>query len=403
MKKEEFYEIVSKEKVEEIVKRIELPAFIYFKNIIEKKYNELVNCLPKNFEVHYAFKANPNKDVLKAIKTLGVGADVASLGELMLAKEIGYLSETIEFTGPGKTTEELTLAIDLGISSINVESISEINKIVNICREKNKKANVGIRVNPKTKTTASAMKMGSDTHFGVIEEDLDEAFKVIESEKEFVNFTGIHMHLGSQFMDAEKLIANFRFIIEKTHDLVDMYQFKIKKINFGGGWGIDMFAKKPPLGLSALKEGLAELFADPLCKAFDENVRFIVEPGRFLVAEAGLYAVEVLYRKKGYQREFLVVNGGMHQHYAAAGGIGQVIRRNYEIDILAEEKNNGEKRAYFITGCLCIPDDILATDLNVSCCVNEGDMIIFFNSGAYGFSASPLKFLSHPLPMERLI
>jgi diaminopimelate decarboxylase len=403
MKKEEFYEIIPKEKVEETVKRIELPAFIYFRKIIEKKYNELVNCLPKNFEVHYAFKANPNKDVLKTIKTLGVGADVASLGELMLAKEIGYLSEKIEFTGPGKTLAELILAIDLGVSSINVESISEIKKIANICKERNKRANVGIRVNPKTKTTASAMKMGSDTQFGIIEEDLDEAFKVIKSEKEFVNFTGIHMHLGSQFMDAEKLIANFRFILEKAHELVDVYQFKIKKINFGGGWGIDMFARKPPLNLLALKEGLRELFADRRYEAFEENVRFIVEPGRFLVAEGGLYAVEVLYRKRGYQREFLVVNGGMHQHYAAAGGIGQVIRRNYEIDILSGGKNNGEKKPYFVTGCLCIPDDILATELNLPSCVNEGDMLGFFNSGAYGFSASPLKFLSHPLPNEKLI
>jgi diaminopimelate decarboxylase len=164
-----------------------------------------------------------------------------------------------------------------------------------------------------------------------------------------------------------------------------------------------MFAKKPPLNLSAVKEGLAELFAGPLCRSFDENVQFIVEPGRFLVAEAGLYAVEVLYRKKGYQREFLVVNGGMHQHYAAAGGIGQVIRRNYELDILSEDRNEGGKKTYSITGCLCIPDDILATELNLSCYVNEGDRIIFFNSGAYGFSASPLKFLSHPLPNEKLI
>jgi len=403
MKKEEFYEIIPKKEIEEIIKGIDLPAFIYFNKIIEKKYHELVNCLPKNFEIHYAFKANPNKDVLKIIKTLGAGADVASLGELILEKDLGYSPEKIEFTGPGKTTEELTMAIDLGISSINVESISEIKKIARICKERNKKANLGVRVNPKGRASASAMKMNSDTQFGIIEDDLEEAFKLIHAERETITFTGIHMHLGSQFMDAEKLITNFRFILEKAHDLVDLYQFKIKKINFGGGWGIDMFARKPPLNLLVLKEGLNELFSDPHYKAFDENVRFIIEPGRFLVAEAGLYAVEVLYRKKGYQREFLVVNGGMHQHYAAAGGIGQVVRRNYEIDVLAEEKNNEEKKAFFITGCLCIPDDILATELILPCSMNEGDILLFFNSGAYGFSASPLKFLSHAFPKEIVI
>jgi diaminopimelate decarboxylase len=403
MKKEDFYEIIPKKEVEQIVKGIELPAFIYFNKIIEKKYTELVNCLPENFEIHYAFKANPNKEVLKAIKSLGMGADVASLGELKLAKETGYSPQKMEFTGPGKTTEELNLAIDLGISSINVESISEIKKIADICKERNKKANLGVRVNPKNKRSASGMKMGSDTQFGIIEDDLEAAFKSFNTEREYITFTGIHMHLGSQFMEADKLIANFRFILEKAQELVDGDQFKIKKINFGGGWGIDMFARRPPLNLMALKEGLRELFADRHHKAFDQDVRFIVEPGRFLVAEAGLYAVEILYRKRGYQREFLVINGGMHQHYAAAGGIGQVIRRNYEADILSEEKNNQGKKAYSIAGCLCIPDDILGTELELPGYVNEGDRLLFFNSGAYGLSASPLKFLSHPLPNEKLI
>jgi len=402
MKKEEFYEIIPKNEVEEIVKGTELPAFIYFKKIIKRKHDELKGCLPRNFEIHYAFKANPNRDVLRIVKTLDIGADVASLGELELAKDMGYPPEKIEFTGPGKTTEELTLAIDMGISSINAESISEIEKIAAICRRKHKTGNVGVRVNPK-KISASAMKMGSDSQFGMIEEDLDEALQRIKSEEEFVNFSGFQMHLGSQFMDAEKLLANFRFILEKVGELVDRYRLKIGKVNFGGGWGIDMFARKEPLNLSVLKEGLKELFSDRHEQAFEGNVRFIVEPGRFLVAEAGLYAVEILYRKRGYQREFLVVNGGMHQHYAAAGGIGQVIRRNYEIDSLPEEKRHGEKMTYFIAGSLCIPDDILATEISLPRSTNEGDILLFFNSGAYGFSASPLKFLSHAFPKEIMI
>lgn len=403
MKKEEFYEIIPKKEVEKIVKEAELPAFVYFSKIIKKKINELASCLPENFEIHYAFKANPNRDVLQIVKTLGVGADVASLGELLLARDLGYPPGKIEFTGPGKTTEELIMAIDLGVSSINVESISEIEKIASICKGRNKKAHLGVRVNPKDASSSASMKMNRHTQFGIIEDDLGEAFKLLKAARDHILFTGIHMHLGSQFMEAEKLIANFKFILEKARQFIEVYQLKIEKINFGGGWGIDMFARKPSLNLSVLREGLKELFEGEQDRAFDEKVRFIVEPGRFLVAESGLYVVEILYRKKGYQKEFLIVNGGMHQHYAAAGGIGQVIRRNYEIDIFTEEKKSEGKTSYFISGCLCIPDDILATELELPGTVNEGDRILFFNSGAYGLSASPLKFLSHPLPKEIVV
>ncbi|MDH5202203.1 MAG: hypothetical protein OEW69_02950 [Nitrospirota bacterium] len=403
MKKEEFYEIVPKEQIMQLVREIDLPAFIYFKKIIEIKYNELLECLPENFNIHYAFKANPNKEVLNTIQTFGMGADVASLGELMLAGETGYLPEKIEFTGPGKTLEELSLAIDLGISSINVESISEIGKIATLCREENSTANIGIRVNPHTKSSTSAMKMSGDTQFGITEDDLEKAFTLIKAEEERLHFTGIHMHLGSQFLDAEKLVSNFRFILEKAYEIAHKYDIKVEKINFGGGWGIDMFAKKPPLDLSVIKQGLSEFLNNPTYRPFVDNIRLVVEPGRFLVAECGLYAVEILYRKRAYQKEFLVVNGGMHQHYTAAGGIGQVIRRNYEIDVLTDERKNKGMTKYTISGSLCIPDDILATEVESDVEIKEGDVLIFFNSGAYAFSASPLLFLSHPLPKEIVI
>jgi len=403
MKKEDFYKIVPKEQIKQLGREIDLPAFIYFKEIIKMKYDELLECLPENFHIHYAFKANPNRDVVKTIQNFGMGADIASLGELILAKETGYLPEKIEFTGPGKTLEELSFAIDLGISSINVESISEIGKIAPLCREENKTANIGIRLNPKSKSSTSAMKMSGDTQFGIIEDELEKAFAMIKSEEGTLHFTGIHMHLGSQFLDTEKLVSNFRFILEKAYEIAHKYNIKVEKINFGGGWGIDMFAKKPPLDLSAIKQGLSEMFDNPQYKSFVDNIHLIVEPGRFLVAECGLYAVKILYRKRGYQKEFLVVNGGMHQHYTAAGGIGQVIRRNYEIDVLSDDRKNKRMTKYTISGSLCIPDDILATEVELDVEIKEGDVLIFFNSGAYAFSASPLLFLSHPLPTEIVI
>jgi diaminopimelate decarboxylase len=400
MRKEEFYKIVPKEEVGRIVKNIELPAFIYFKRIVKGKYDELLDCLPKGFEIHYAFKANPNRQVLNFIQSLGAGADVASLGELRLASETGYPPGKIEFTGPGKTIEELSLAIDLGISSINVESSSEINIILDLCRAKGKPANLGIRLNPKAKSSSSAMKMSGDTQFGIIEDDLEEAFALIKNGTKALNFTGLHMHLGSQFLEAEKILSNFRLILEKADEIANLYKIELTKINFGGGWGIDIFGNKPALDLPLIKKGLSELFTGSKYRTHFEHCRFIIEPGRFLAAECGIYAVKVLYRKKGYKKEFLVVDGGMHQNYLAAGGIGQVIRRNLEADVIAENNNRDGSAKYTVVGSLCIPDDVLASELELHPGMRAGDILLFHNCGAYSYSASPLEFLSHPPPRE---
>lgn len=403
MRKEEFYEIVPKDEVGRIVKDIELPAFIYFKRIVKRKYDELLDCLPKGFEIHYAFKANPNQEVLEFIRSLGAGADVASLGELRLAMEIGIPKEKIEFTGTGKTIEELSLAIDLGISSINVESISEINIILDLCRAKGKPANLGIRLNPNAKSSPSAMKMSGDSQFGIIENDLEQALALIKNGSEVLNFTGLHMHLGSQFLEAEKIISNFKFILEKAYEIASQYKIELKKINFGGGWGIDIFGNKTPLDLPVIKRSLSELITDSKYRLRFENTRLIIEPGRFLVAECGLYAVNVLYRKNGYKKEFLVVNGGMHQNYLAAGGIGQVIRRNLQVGVVPENGCSERTSKYTIAGSLCIPDDVLASELELRSDIREGDILFFHNCGAYGYSASPLEFLSHLLPREVVI
>ena len=403
MRKEEFYKIVPKEEVGRIVKDIELPAFIYFRKIVKRKYDELLGCLPRGFEIHYAFKANPNQEVLGFIRSLGAGADVASLGELRLAMETGIPTEKIEFTSPGKTIKELSLAIDLGISSINVESISEINIILDLCRAKGKPANLGIRLNPKAKSSPSAMKMSGDTQFGIIESDLEQALAFIKNGSEVSNFSGLHMHLGSQFLEAEKIISNFKFILEKAYEITTQYKIELKKINFGGGWGIDIFGNKPPLNLPLIKKSLSELFTDLEYRTNFKNTQFIVEPGRFLVAECGIYAVKVLYRKKGYKKEFLVVDGGMHQNYLAAGGIGQVIRRNLQVDVVPRSDCSDRTSKYTIAGSLCIPDDVLASELELPSDIREGDILLFHDCGAYGYSASPLKFLSHTFPKEIMI
>lgn len=404
MKKNDFYKFIPKDRLKEILDTERLPCYVYFGEIIQKQYDKLKFCLPDGFQVNYAFKANPNRDVINFIQSLGIGADVGSMGELAMATEAGFSPEEIEFTGPGKTTRELETAITTGISSINAESVSEIHKISLLCKEKKKRANVGIRLNPRYRSSFSAIKMNENTQFGIIEDDIEKAFDIILQNKEFLDFKGFHLHLGSQIMKTEGIVSNFRFIMEKTSGIVKSFNLMAEKVNFGGGWGVGMFGEDDKLDYAVIKRELADIFSAPEYKSVFENTRFIVEPGRFLVAEGGIYAVPVIYKKRGYEKVYLIVEGGMHQHFAAAGGIGQIIKRNYEIDVLQNFDNCGEDLAeYTVAGNLCLPADILANNIKLRSSVREGDTLVFFNSGAYAFSASPLSFLSHSLPAELFV
>jgi diaminopimelate decarboxylase len=155
--------------------------------------------------------------------------------------------------------------------------------------------------------------------------------------------------------------------------------------------------------LKQLADGLKDVFSAAKYSQLSQ-IRHIVEPGRFLVGECGLYVTRVLYQKPGVRRQFLIVDGGMHQHYLLAGGMGQVIRRNFEIDVVSTHSQASvTPMAYNIAGCLCTPQDILANDFHYEREIHVGDRIVFFNSGAYGVTASPINFLGHKPPSEIIV
>lgn len=403
MRKHEFYRSLPRDRLRELVSRSRLPAFFYFTDLIEANITAVSHALPQGFHLHYACKANPHPGILQFMSSRGLGADVASLGELTLALHAGFSPDLIEFTGPGKTAAEIAMAVDSGIASINAESVGELREIIRHCRGAGKTARVGLRINPRAGRSQAAMRMGGDTQFGIIEDDLEQAVGLLRAASEQIRFSGFHLHLGSQFMRAEQIIANYRFILEKVAEVSRRFDLRPESVNCGGGWGVDMFGRKEPLDLVALREGLIPLFSDLGCHDIFRSTRFVVEPGRFLVAECGIYAARVLYAKIGYKRKFLILDGGLHHHYAAAGGIGQAIRRNYEIDAFVLDDDGKASSVFTVAGSLCLPDDILASDLELPAATGEGDILVFFNSGAYAFSASPSRFLSHPAPGEFVV
>jgi diaminopimelate decarboxylase len=336
------------------------------------------------------------------MRDLGLGADVASGGELSRVLEAGFDPAHVEFSGPGKRASELALAIESGVGSVNVESIGELDLLAKLADERGTRARVGLRVNPSTKARAG-LRMAGATQFGISEEDIPTALDRLRRAPS-VELTGLHVHVGSQVLEAGAVIQIYRTCLELARSLVEHTGRPLQKVNFGGGWGVTYFDGQKPLDLAATFEGISQLIEDKVFATVMDGARLIVEPGRFLVAESGVYATRVLYRKRSGETEFAVVDGGLNTNYLLAGGMGQVIRRNFQLDALTDSEGRvrGPSRAMTVAGCLCTPQDVLAH--NVECAdVSPGDYVLFFNCGAYGATASPMDFLSHPPPAEVLV
>ena len=405
MFKNEFYQIIDKERIYKILSGCPTPCYLYFSDIIDRNIRRLREAVYPFFEVYYAVKANPQPEIISYLAQKDLGFDVASAGEIQLILNAGANPDKTEFSGPGKTAEELEFAIDHDIGSINAESLEELEIIALLCRKKNSRCDVGIRLNIGTSKLRSPLRMGGITQFGIPLEQAEKALKFIE-ENANLNFTGLHVHSGSQILDAESLLDNYEMIIHIALDLEKASGMKCKKVNLGGGLGIKYFPKQEELNLVTLSEGLQEIFSEDIYREFAERIRLIIEPGRFLVGESGLYVTRILYRKSIEDKEFAIVDGGLHHNYLLAGGMGQIVRRNFELDIIPAQKSaplTSSPTIVDIAGCLCTPQDVLATDYENSFNPTPGDYMIFFNCGAYGLSASPSHFLSHPPPAQFLI
>ncbi len=374
------------------------PLYIYDKDIIRKKYQKLRDSLPENIKIYYAIKANPNLEIIRLMGELCAEFDVASAGEAERVIQAGIYPDKISFAGPGKTFAELRYAIDQQIGGLSIESEQEFQHIRTICKQLGKTANIFVRVNPDFDLSQAGMKMGGGPkQFGVDSERVSDLLKAIKKENA-VNFKGIHIYAGSQNLAAEQLLKTFEKIMEYSISLVAETGISLNYLNMGGGFGIPYFAHEQELDLAAVGKGLKKLFKKYGSKL--GHTSFILELGRFLVGESGVYLAKVLYRKISKGQVFLITDGGMHHHLAASGNFGQsLVRRPMPITVANKQGNQTEKA--HVTGPLCTPIDTFGfVELPQA---QEGDLVCVLNSGAYGFSASPHLFLSHPPPKEVLV
>jgi len=374
------------------------PLFVYDRNTIDRKFTLLRETLPPNFLIYYSVKANPHHAILEHFVGRDCGLEVASAGEFSRAVKAGCRPEKILFAGPGKTEAELEFVLARDIGEIHIESLLEAQRISAICCRLGKRARVAVRVNPAGEVQGGAMRMGGKpAPFGIDEEQLEDVLGHLAT-LPGLELRGIHLFTGTQILDHEILAAQYRRGLDIARRVATGLQKPLATVDFGGGLGIPYFAGDRQLDMKCLRESLEAMMAEVRKEPYFSGTRFIVEPGRYLVGEAGIYIARVNDVKTSRGKKFLVLDGGMHHHLAASGNLGQVIKRNFPLTVI-DKFNCSEKEVVDIVGPLCTPLDTLARDIELPA-ANVGDLIGIFQSGAYGRSASPVGFLSHPAPAE---
>jgi len=373
------------------------PFYAYDREAMTRRVHELREALPEGVSLHYAMKANPMPAVVDHLASLVDGLDVASAGELAVALDSGTPPSEISFAGPGKRDVELHAAVAAGIT-INIESAGELHR-VNLQGEKlGITPRVAVRVNPDFELKSSGMKMaGGAKPFGIDAEMVPGVLAGIGALG--LHFRGFHIFSGSQNLRPDSLIEAQSASFELAYRLAESAPGPVELLNIGGGFGIPYFPGEQRLDLSTISDNLENRLTE--CRAKLGGAEVVIELGRYLVGEAGVYVTRVIDKKVSRGQTYLVCDGGLHHHLAASGNFGQVIRKNYPV-VTAHHVNEGPRETVSVVGPLCTPLDLLADKMDLGA-AEAGDLIVVLQSGAYGYTASPHHFLSHPAPVEVLV
>ena len=384
--------------VEEIASRVGTPFFVYDTDRMDHRLRLLRDALPDRFDVYYSIKANPAQGILRFFLERGCGLEVASAGELHQALAAGCSASRVLFAGPGKTTGELEYAARQEVGEIHVEGFDEIDELSRIAAAGATPILVAIRVNPRSEAQGGAMRMGGKPAvFGIDEERLDEAVDRVLA-RPGLELAGVHLFAGTLILDWEVLAAQYRKGVEIGLKAAARSGLPLRTLDFGGGLGIPYYAGDAELDIRAYGRAVSELIDETGPRPELANTRFLVEPGRYLVGDSGVYVTRVISVKRSRGKVFVVVDGGMHHHLAASGNLGQVIKRNFPL-VVANRMGQATALKADVAGPLCTPLDVLGRNVELPN-VEAGDLVAVLQSGAYARAASPLGFLSHPAPPE---
>ncbi|MCD0423678.1 pyridoxal-dependent decarboxylase, exosortase A system-associated [Rubrivivax sp. JA1024] len=373
------------------------PFYAVDRGLLRRRVAELRAALPAGVKLHYAMKANPMPALVAFMAGLVDGIDVASGGELKVALDAGADAAEVSFAGPGKRDAELRQAVAARVL-VNVESERELAVLAAAAAEFGVPARVAVRVNPDFELKGSGMRMGGGAkQFGV---DADRVPALLARIGELgLAFEGFHLFAGSQNLRAEAICEAQRQSYELALRLAAHAPAPVRFLNLGGGFGIPYFPGETRLDLAPIGANLQALAERARTELPEASL--VIELGRYFVGEAGVYVTRVVDRKLSRGQVFLVCDGGLNHHLAASGNFGQVVRKNYPVTVGNRLGDEARETATAV-GPLCTPLDLLADRMSLPP-ADVGDLVVVFQSGAYGASASPQAFLGHAPVTEVLV
>ena len=356
----------------QLAQKYQTPYYVYDFGHITDRYQEIKDAFKaKSSMVAYAVKANSNLSVISHLAKLGAGADCVSIGEVKRALKAGIDKYKIIFSGVGKTDDEITQALELGILFINVESEGELNRVEIIAKELDKEARISIRVNPNIDPqTHPYISTGlHENKFGV---DIDTAKRMYIKAKnsEYLNPIGIHFHIGSQLTKLNPIAEASVIIADFVRNLVAL-EIELKFFDIGGGLGIDYEGEttiEPYDYVQAIMMTLKGL-----------DLTIICEPGRYIVGNAGEFVTKVLYEKVNGDKRFVIVDGGMNDLIRPS-----LYDAFHKVELVSDNKEEKISKCN-IVGPVCESGDFFAKDVEIAK-TSHNDLIVVKSAGAYGFT-----------------
>jgi diaminopimelate decarboxylase len=374
--------------LEAIAAAVGTPAYVYSTRAIRDQYDALDKALlPVPHRLHYSMKANSNLAVLRVLQERGAGVDIVSGGELYRAQQAGFSSDSLVFSGVGKSPQELREALSAGILMFNVESFFELAQLNEIAGEMGVRAPVALRVNPEVKvdTPHHYTRTGErGNKFGIpFDEALEAARRALAMPS--IELRGLDMHIGSQVFQLEPYRDGLVRLLELNEQMRAIGATEIRYLDIGGGFAVS-YDDEQPMDLDALAAAL-------LPKIAKSGLSLIVEPGRFIVGNAGVLLARVMHRKKAGVKEYIITDAGMNDlvrpsHYDAYHAVEAVQARD-------------ERSIVDVVGPVCESGDFFALDREVED-VEAGDLIVVRTTGAYGYVMS-FNYNSRPRVAEVLV
>ncbi len=392
---------IGRVRISDIAERVSTPFYVYSGEALQERVHRVRAALGEETDIFFSLKANPSLALCQILAREGVGAELASIGELHLAQRAGFPARRVLFAGPGKTDAELEFAIQWGIESINVESVGELERIARIAAVRERCVRVCLRINPSEQVKGAQMRMtGGPSQFGIDEEQVPEVLERFKGHPN-LRLVGIHVYVGSQLFDIPALLAHCHNVLRLAETVSARMGRPLELIDFGGGFAVPYFENSPEFDVEAFSRGYRDVLVRMSQTPSLAYARPVIELGRYLVAEAGLYVTRVIDVKTSRGVKYAVTDGGMNHHITATGNFGQVFRKPYPVAVL-NRMNEPNNVLTNVVGPCCTPLDVIGQQLSLPEVV-PGDLIGIFYSGAYGYSASSLGFLSHPTPAEALV